>query len=217
MRVRELMTRDVLTVAPETPLKTVAAVLAEHRISGLPVVREGALVGIVSQSDIVEVEERAEEESLRRGRRRRRAPLPRSRVAADVMRSPVVTVEPQTSVVGAAWAMTTRDVSRLPVVDRGDLVGIVTRSDLIRAFARPDVDVRREIVDDVLPSLCVSCNEVVVTVENGIVTLRGVVEDDAQARCLPHAVRSVIGVTDVVSELSPRHDHRPFDRFSAAL
>lgn len=216
MLVRDLMTSEVVTVTPDTPLKQVAAALVAHRITGVPVVCDGALVGVVSQADIVELEERAEDESIR-GRRRRRRPLPPSRTAGDVMRSPVVTIDPRSSAVGAAWSMTRNDVNRLAVVDRGKVVGIVTRSDLIHAFARPDAAVRREIVEEILPSLCVSCNEVSVTVQDGIVTVRGSVEDTAQARCLPHALRGVVGVVDVDSELSVQHEHRPFDTLSASL
>ena len=202
MRVRDLMTADVVTATPETSLKDVAELLVAHRISGLPIMDDGTLVGIVSQSDIVAFEERAEEEAFGRRRIRRRPVGKRLRTAADVMRSPAVTVEPQWSAVGAAWVMTRNDVSRLPVVYRGALVGIVTRSDLIRGFTRPDAAVREEILEEVLPSLGVSPNDVSVSVKEGFVTLCGVAEDDLQVRCLTHAVRSVVGVVDVVTDLS---------------
>lgn len=200
-------------------MKAIAATLAAHRIAGVIVMRDGMPAGVVSESDLVQVEAEAEDESVRgrrfrQGRRRRRPP---SRTAGDLLHGPLLAIEPQASAVAAAWVMGRNDVGRLAVIDHGSLVGIVTRADLIRALARSDEQVRRDIVDDVFPALDVSANDVTVTVEDGIVRLGGVVEDAAEARCLPHAVRSVLGVVDVVSEVSARHEHRRFDRESAAV
>lgn len=218
MRVSDLMTTSVVTVQRETPLKDVARLLSTRRITGVPVVDDGRVVGVVSQTDIVSLEEQAEDESVRPrlfGRLHRRD-TGTVRVAADVMRAPAITVDPRSSAVGAAWTMTRDDVSRLPVVDDGKLVGILTRSDLIRGFARSDEAIRREILDEVLPSLGVSANDIAVSVADGVAVLRGEVEDDAEARCLPHAVRGVVGVVDVVAELSARHG-RTLDRYSTLL
>lgn len=218
MRVSELMTTAVVTVRRETPLKDVARLLTARRITGVPVVDDTGVVGVVSQTDIVSLEEQAEDESVRPrrfGRRHRQQPAP-VRVAADVMRSPAITVDPRSSAVGAAWTMTRDDVSRLPVVEDGKLVGILTRSDLIRGFARSDEAIRREILDEVVPSLGVSPNDIVVSVADGVVVLRGEVEDDGDVRCLPHAVRGVVGVVEVVPQLTARHE-RTLDRYSPIL
>src|SRR5689334_5717603 len=117
MRVENLMTRKLETVAPTTSLKEVARVLAWRQISGIPVVAGGVPVGVVSQSDIVAKEQQAEADGRRSGLRRRRRTD--AATAADAMTAPPVTVAPQTSAVAAARLMTERDVGRLLVV-RGD-------------------------------------------------------------------------------------------------
>lgn len=208
MRVRDIMNKAPVVVGPETSLKDVARLLEERDISGVPVVEDGTVVGVVSQADIVSKEQEARDLDRpgRLARFRRRGHAPRSpRTAREAMSSPPVTVEPYVSAVGAAWLMTEDDVNRLPVVDRGRLVGIVTRTDLVRAFARSDEQIAREIVDEVLPSLDLSPNDVTVSVHHGEVRLRGAVDDPFTVPCLPHAVRSVVGVLDVRSEVGALH------------
>jgi CBS domain-containing protein len=209
VRVQDVMTSDVWAVSPQTGLKEVAALMTAHEISGVPVVEDGRPVGVVAQSDIVRVEQQAESELGRRRwpRRGAGAPLPK-RTAGEAMSHPPVTVAPMLSVVGAARRMTQHDVNRLLVVAGGQLAGIVTRSDLVRAFARSDEQIRTEILGEVFPSLGVSANDVDVTVHDGVIELTGEVEDELDARCLPHAVRSVIGVVDVSSTIQARHAHR---------
>lgn len=209
MRIQDVMTADVRVVSPQTSLKEVAALMTAEEISGVPVVEEGRPLGVVAQSDIVRMEQQAEDELIgRRSSHRRTGDQLPKRTAADAMSQPPLTAAPNLSVVGAAWRMTEHDVSRLLVVADGRLIGIVTRSDLVRAFARSDEQIWTEIVDEVLPSLGVSPNEVDVAVDNGSVVLGGEVEDELDARCLPHAVSSVVGVIDVSSTIQARHAHR---------
>jgi CBS domain-containing protein len=211
VRVKEIMAAPLISVGPDVPLREVARLLVAHRITGMPVIDDAAgLIGVVSQADVVREEQAAEAESLRpsrRLRRRRKTDEVAHRTAADVMSVPALTVEAQSSAVRAAWLMTEHDVNRLVVVDAGVPVGIVTRTELIAAFARSDEDVRAEIVSDVLPALDVSPNDVEVTIDDGEVVLSGDVEDELQARWLPHAVRCVLGVVSVESRLRPRHDY----------
>jgi CBS domain-containing protein len=211
MRVQEIMSAPVHSIGAATSLKDVARALERHGISGVPVVDGGRVIGVVSQADLVRFEQRGEREPARRRRLVRpfsRGSIP-VRTARDAMSEPAVTVDPHASAVGAAWLMTEHDVTRLPVVERGRLVGIVTRTDLVRAFARSDDGIRREIVEEVLPSLYLSPNDVRVSVENGDVVLEGEVEEELDARCLPHAVGAVVGVIDVRSEVTARHEHSP--------
>ena len=212
MRVEEIMGSPLVTVTPQTPLKQVGRLLVERRITGVPVVDDaGALLGVVSQTDLVREEQSAEAESLRSpGRLRRRLSRTNAahHTAGDVMTSPVLTVEARSSAVGAAWLMAEHGVNRLVVTDGAAPIGVVTRTDLIRAFARRDEDVRREIVEEVLPSLEISPNDVAVTVSDGEVVLDGEVDDELQARWLPHAVRCVLGVVAVDARLRPHHAHR---------
>jgi CBS domain-containing protein len=207
MRVEDVMTRDVEVVEPCTGLKEVALLLSAHEISGVPVVEHGVPVGVVSESDLVAKEQESEAETVRR--RFRRRPQTAAVVAADAMTAPPVTVRPQSSAVRAAWLMTQHDVDRLLVVENDRLVGIITRGDLVRAFGRSDERIRAEIVDEVLPALDVSPNDVTVAVADGIVRLEGEVEDELDAQWLPHAVRSVVGVVEVRCDVAARHRRRP--------
>lgn len=210
MRVREIMTSDPAWVAPETSLKDVARLLTARGISGVPVLEDRRVVGVVAQTDVVALEQEAESATLR-GRLVARVRTPRGRkyprTAREAMSAPAITVDPRTSVVGAAWLMTTSDVERLPVVDNDSLVGIVTRTDLVRAFARSDEQIAREIVEDVLPSLAISPNDVRVEVTNGEVSIDGELEDERDWVCLQHALRAVIGVIEVRSTVRPVEPH----------
>ena len=155
MKVEDVMTRTVVTVAPQTSLKDVAALLSEHGISGVPVCdTNGRLLGVVSEADIVRKEEG------RPAERERfwwlHAPDDESvakiaaRTAGEAMTSPAITIEPGRPVSEVARLMVERRVNRLPVVAGEELVGIVTRADLVRAFRRSDEEIKREITEDVI-------------------------------------------------------------------
>jgi len=211
MRVRDVMSENVITVQPGASLKDAARLLAEHGISGLPVVADGVLLGVLSEGDVLFKE---------------RGPLGLSgvlrlldqygidgelkleaRTVADAMTVPAVTIEPDRSVAGAAARMLEQRVHRLPVVDDGEIVGIVTRSDLVRAFARGDLDVKGEIERDVLRRwLCVEPDSVRVRVENGDVRLDGEVERRSEAEMAVALVSRVAGVVSVDSRLRWRED-----------
>lgn len=213
MKIHELMQRDVVTVAPETSLKDVAALLVEHRISGLPVCTEdGRVVGVVSEADIVQKEQTDDFAST--------ALLGRlldqaygdgirfaARTAGGAMTSPAVTVRSRDDVAHAAHLMITRRVNRLPVVDGTRLVGIVTRSDLVRAFHRDDTTILGEIEQDVLRSmLWIDPESLDVSVEDGVVRIDGQVETKTIAEIVRACARRVPGVVDVESDLTWRID-----------
>ena len=157
MKVQDVMTRDVITVTPETPLRDVAAVLAERRISGVPVAVGDACIGIVSEADLLPKQlsrglskrgplewifgDQHDPEELRR-----RA----ATTAAGAMSSPAITIRPEASVHEAAALMVDSDVNRLPVVADGAMVGIVTRADLVRAYLRQDADIAFAVRERVL-------------------------------------------------------------------
>ena len=213
MKIREIMQRDVLTVAPETSLKDVAALLVERRISGLPVCAEdGHVVGVVSEADIVRKEQTDDfASSALLGRLLDQAYGDGSRFAArtagGAMTSPAVTVRSSEDVAQAAHLMVTKRVNRLPVVDGTRLVGIVTRTDLVRAFDRDDTAILREIEDDVLRSmLWIDPESLDVSVDDGLVTLDGCVETKTIAEIVRACVRRVPGVVDVESRLTWRID-----------
>lgn len=214
MRVKDVMSQPVLTVAPEATLKEVAALLAEHAISGMPVVdASGELVGVVSKTDILRKESADAGERggllglLRGGDDPALALKVQARTVAGAMTAPVLAIDPERPVAAAASMMLDNRVNRLPVLSGGELVGIVTRSDLVRAFTRPDADIEREIRDEVLlASFWLPKGAVTVAVQDGVVQLRGGTETKADAEILPEMVRRVVGVVAVEAALTWRVD-----------
>jgi CBS domain-containing protein len=212
MKVEELMTRSAIAVTPETPLKEVGTLLAEHRISGLPVVdADGRVLGVVSEADILVKEQGPESRHgglfawLLEGGRADQDKLS-ARTAGEAMTAPAITILARKHVSDAARLMTEYGIKRLPVVNGDDkLVGIVTRSDLVRAFARTDAEIEREIREEVAGRmLWIEAPELEITVERGEVTLAGVLERHTDAELLPHFAARVPGVVAVRSELTWR-------------
>ena len=206
MRVRDVMTQDVTTVAPDTDLRDLAALLVEMRISGVPVVEGGRVVGVVSERDILFKERPSD--GLSRGvlawlmDEGDLTLKIDARTAREAMTAPPFTIGPARSVSDAATVMLDEGVSRLPVVDHGQLVGIVTRHDLVRAFARPDEQIREEIdADPLVRSYGLRRSTYDVAVRKGIVTLTGKVENKEQARLIEAFVDRVPGVVGITSRL----------------
>ena len=199
MRVEDVMTRELITVTPATPLKDAAALFIEHRISGLPVVDGDRLVGVLSESDIVAKEtsnltddELSPAELAHIQREHRAASV------AEAMTADPVTVKPWVSIWGAADLMVLRDINRLLVVDvAGKLVGLVSRDDLVRAFARSDRDVERDIRERLLPSVGLSPHALDIDVEEGVATVSGRLEEPVACECLRASVHLVPGVVAV--------------------
>jgi CBS domain-containing protein len=209
MKVKNLMTTDVLSIGPEASLKDVAAILADRRISGLPVVgARGEVLGVVSEADILvkEAGPHPSEGGLL-ARLLRADPETKwkleARTAGEAMSSPAFTIGPERTVDEAAARMIERGVKRLPVVDdEGKLVGIVTRTDMIRAFVRPDADLLEEITEEVLArTLWIPPDRISVTVSRGEVTLAGTVDSKQDAELVRHFVGRVPGVVSVRPEL----------------
>lgn len=214
MRVEEIMNTEVVTVPPEMPLRDVAALLVEHRFSGLPVCDEaGAVVGVVSEADIVRRERgrperpgllvRMLEPSVARDDERALA-----RTAGEAMTSPPITIARFRSVSEAARLMTEHGINRLPVLDASDnLVGIVSRADLVRAFARPDDEIAHDIRKSVVQrSMWIEPGTVTVSVDGGEVALKGVVDRRTEAETLVLLTERVPGVVSVQSDVTYRED-----------
>jgi CBS-domain-containing membrane protein len=203
MRVEDVMTRDVITVTPASPLKSAVTLFLAHGISGLPVVEGNRLVGVVSESDIVakETSGYSDGEVSHTGathlRREREA-----ETVAQAMTAEPVSVEPWVPIWAAADLMAVHDVNRLPVVDAdGSLLGIVTRADLVRAFARSDQAIAREIREHILPSVDLGPNALEVTVVRGVVTIRGEIDSELTSTCLRKTLHLVPGVVQVEWEV----------------
>lgn len=217
MRVSDVMSRTLLSVPPEMPLRDVARLLSEHRISGVPVIDNGACLGIVSEADLL-VKQLGRPVSRRLpiewiiGERHDPAELRRraATTAREAMTSPVVTIGPDRPVREAAALMVDRGVNRLPVVGGdGRVVGIVTRSDLVRAYLRLDAEILRVIREDILrATMWIDPDSLDVTVCEGIAHLSGTVDRRSTARIVEKLVGVVDGVSQVVSTLGWELDDR---------
>jgi CBS domain-containing protein len=128
-----------------------------------------------------------------------------AQTVGQAMSAPPVTIAPTRTVHDAARLMIEESVNRLPVVEDGTLVGILTRSDIVRAFTRTDTELAAEITDDILRrTFWAEPGSVTVTVADGRVTLKGEVETDADKEMLPLFVSRVPGVVAVSAELRAR-------------
>ncbi|MEW1750606.1 CBS domain-containing protein [Streptomyces angustmyceticus] len=189
------MTDDVVSARSGTPTGEMARWLAEYDISGLPVVdAEDRVIGVVSATDLQ--------------RNRRTTATDGLLTAGAVMSAPARTVRADDSVVRAARLMSTSGVERLPVVDEeARLVGMVTRRDVLQIFARPDADIRDEVIDEVVVrALWLSPQSVEVVVREGIVTLTGQLESSGAAAIAVRMTQQVDGVTAVVDRLTHRRE-----------
>jgi CBS domain-containing protein len=212
MKVREVMTTDVITVDPDTSFKDVVEVLLRNEVSGLPVVdADGAVVGMVTEADVLAT-------GAYPGRRRRTLSVLSDLLAGrdvhwarkaagakaeDLMNTPVLTAEPGDDVRAIARAMVELRVKRLPVVEDGRLVGIVSRPDVLRLFDRSDAEIEADIRARLANPLEVPEDyEVRFFVHDGVVTLEGSVHHESDARVVEGMVERVRGVVRVESRLT---------------
>jgi len=203
MLVKDVMTERVITIAPSASLKDAARLMLEHGISGLPVVEEGRVVGVLSDRDFL-VKEQGPRESSRwlswlitPATMTDEAKL-QARSVRGAMTVPAITVWKSAPLAFAAERMLEADVSRLPVLFGDELVGIVTRTDLVRAFTRPDAEIEREIKEEVVGRELRSNEDVQVSVKSGNVDFKGTrpagMDDDVLRRLIAR-VPGVVSVT----------------------
>jgi CBS domain-containing protein len=147
LKVRDIMQPDVITVGPDATIRELAGILAEHKISGVPVVDEsGKVLGMVSESDVILqdaefhfpyyiqfLESVIYLQSLAKFEERFRKTF--GTKVSEVMSDKPVQISPDASIHAAATLMADHKVDRLPVIDHWRLVGIVTRGDIVRAIA----------------------------------------------------------------------------------
>ncbi len=207
LKVRDVMAPSVVTVDRDTPLKDVAGLLVDRRISGVPVVdADGTVLGVVSEADLL-VKEQGPDAIRHRRLARFFGDSSESRTqlakllavtAGEAMTAPAVTIGSGRPISEAAACMTSRKVNRLPVVDDGRLVGIVTRADLVRAYVRSDVELADTIRDEVLLHiLWLDPSLFKVAVTDGVASITGRVERKSTAEMIVPTVSMVPGIIDV--------------------
>jgi predicted transcriptional regulator len=208
MKVSDVMTENVFTVAVDTPLKTVATRMLEYGVSGMPVVVGERVLGVISETDILFKERTVPD---RKGvvdwlmHYAEDPPLAKldARTAGEAMTTPAVTIASGRSVADAAALMLDLSIDRLPVVDAGRLVGIVTRTDLVRAFTRKDDEVAGEIRrGGMLQRLWLDPEQLEISVDAGNVILEGQVDTQDLAESLVRFGAQTPGVVSVESRLT---------------
>jgi CBS domain-containing protein len=201
------MTRSVVTVTPGARFQEILGLMAEHAISGVPVVDEtGRLIGIVTEADLLldGVADRGRPRALNwlLHPGRSEDAHARGHSAGDMMTSPVVTVRPMTSIWEAIRTLTDAGVKRLPVVGDDDrVVGIVSRVDLLGAFIRSDDQIAEDVRSILDRILATDLRAVEVDVRDGRVSLAGSLDHAAQRDVILDMVRNIPGVLEVVHTL----------------
>ncbi len=217
MRVIDLMTAEVVTVQPDTPLKEAARKMVQARVSGLPVTDGGGrLLGIITEADFLHREvarERPRRHGLLDALLGGDHSLAEAELVGEAMNERVITVPPDATLAEAARIMAGQDVKRLPVVDdEGHVIGVISRADIVAAFTRPDELIEDEIREDVVRRvLFIDPDTLDVTVEEGVVSLAGQLPTRSEARLLEEMARRLDGVVSISSELRWKVDDTRID------
>ncbi len=220
MKAKDVMTRTVVSVDPDTTVLQAARLMLQHHISGLPVVdKEGALVGVLSEGDFLR---RGETHTERRRSRWLEFLMGPGRMAGDyvhshgskvseVMTSEVKTVGEDASLEDIVQLMEKHRIKRVPVMSGRKMVGIVTRSNLMHAMvslarvsppgAQSDAGIREKLLAEIKKQEWAPASSADVVVHNGVVELWGMIIDERQREALKVAAENIPGVTGVKDHL----------------
>jgi len=220
MRVHEIMTCNVVTVEPEASIMRAVRLMLQNRISGLPVVdAKGQLIGIVTEGDFLRRGELGTERRRPRwieflvgpGRLANEYVQSRGRKVEELMTSELVTIAATAPIAEAVDLMERHRIKRLPVVEGGKLIGIVSRASLLHALAtvaravKPavpgnDVEIRERILAECAKQPWAPWVNVVV--REGVVNLFGTITDERERRAFIVAAENVPGVKAVYDHLA---------------
>jgi CBS domain-containing protein len=219
MKARDVMVSPVITVGENETVRDVARLLIAKRISAVPVVDGGKLVGIVTEADLMHRTEAGTEHSyswwpyLFLGDRAIAADYVKSHAlrVKDIMTRDVKTAEPETPLCEIADLFEENHIKRVPIVSKGgDLVGIVSRANIIQAVASakptlkvslPDTAIRERLMNELKQQPWTHVHKLNVTVTNGVVDLWGFVESEAERQAITVAAEAIPGVTAVNDHL----------------
>jgi CBS domain-containing protein len=223
MKAKDIMTSEVVTVSPVTLVGEMARLLLKHRVSAVPVVEEGKLVGIVSEGDLLHRHEIGTERALRgepwwsRLLGSDRSPeeyvMSHARLVRDIMTRDVVTVGPEAPLAEIAAVLDKRRIKRVPVLQGAKLAGIVSRSDLVRALASAaestqeprqlsDAEIERRLMAELRRQSWWLADCTLVTVADGVVRFQGMMgsDDPARRRAARIAAEGIPGVREVIDD-----------------
>lgn len=216
MNAQDAMTKDVVTVGPQTTVGEIAAVLVRHRISAVPVVSEDSrVIGIVSQTDLGHRSETGTEKQRKwwldmfadSDTKAREYIKSHGLKAEDVMSRIVVSVSKQATLAEVADVLDSHRIRQVPVMDGGKLVGMISRADLVRKLAeikiaapatRPDNGaLQKAIWQEIKAQPWLRSAYINLAVKGGVVELYGAVDSSEQRRALRVLVEGVSGVRKV--------------------
>ncbi len=216
MKAQEIMTRDVVSVLPNTKVREIATLMSERHVSGVPVVAaDGQLLGVVSQSDLLHRAELGTERKRKAWLSLFADPDVMAREyskshgieAHDVMSRPVVSVTADADLQEVADVLERHRIKRVAVLDGGKLVGIISRGDLVRALSTlQTVKADRVLADGALQEALMAkirqqswldTSYTTLTVKNGLVELWGMVKSDDQRNALHVLIEETEGVKSV--------------------
>lgn len=221
MRAHQVMTKDVITVTPQTSIEDAAKIMLHNHISGLPVLSDDRrLIGVVSESDFLRRAEIGTEHKrpswlqfiLGPGKAAAEFVRERGRKVEDVMTWDPITVDEETPLADLVGLMEKNDIKRLPVMSSGHLKGIVTRSNLLQAVASMAHEIPDPTADDdrIRERIIRTVGQTdwrpvgfKVTVRNGVVHLYGIISTNKAREATIVAVENTAGVREV-------HDHLCF-------
>ena len=200
--VKDVMTTAVVVVRRGATFKEMVAALRRYRVSALPVVdADGKVIGVVSEADMLAKEALTNPGVIDGLVHHKEVHKAQGLTAGDLMTHPAVTVRPEDSVEHAARLMYNLRIKRLPVVDAGGgLVGVISRTDLLAVYDRPDSEIRDEI--EALIRHESGSGQFAVSVQDGVVTVQGSPETAALGHRIVGKVRHVQGVVAVRDRLS---------------
>jgi CBS domain-containing protein len=215
----DVMTTDVVSVGPDTLVRDIAQLLYTRRISGVPVVEQGAVIGIVSEGDLIGHAAAIGEQRhswwlsafMNDSLSARNYTKTHGRTAGDVMTTNVVTVEETATLAEIAKTLERHRIKRVPVVRHGKLVGIVTRGNLLRGLATLDVEppssvddrtIREQLIAELREQPWAHLLPEDIAVENGVVRLSGIVQSEDERRALRIVAENIPGVKSVEDHLT---------------
>ncbi len=220
MQARDLMTRDIVSLAPHSSVIDAASLMIEHRVSALPVINDGVLVGIVSEADLLRRYELGTQRDggtvpwWRRLFNGSKEPWhyveARAMKVRDVMTADVVSIAEDTPVADIAALFESRRIKRAPVLQAGRVVGIVSRSDFVRALlarakqgqeaaSQSDEAIRAALLAELQAQPWWHPDRCKVTVSGGMVRFVGQYEEPQEriaARVAAENIAGVLGVED---------------------
>ncbi len=205
--VKNVMTDSVVAVRENADFKEMVTVMRRRRISAFPVIDSSdRVIGVVSEADLLlkETAPALPQGAIRLAWRPKERSKAAGVTASEVMTKPAVTIHEDAPVAEAARLMQSHKVKRLPVVDAsGRLRGIITRTDVLSVFERPDTEIWDEVIKDVITGeFGLDPEMFVVTVASGVVTVTGSVDRRADALSMLATIRHLEGVIGVRDRLS---------------